>query len=138
MEVIMGICSHSSYIACPLGISMAMVVGWGSVSLAESPPTTSETDKSVCQPAAETEVHAPGDPHWIGHDMQQLQQVLGKEEMSLGKPSKNLVLVYSRRGADCLDAYVIDSCNRVINYYCRHVPVAPMKWDNQSPAPERQ
>mgnify|MGYP001152972543 CR=1 FL=1 len=118
-------------------LSIVMVFG-GSVSLAESPPVSSETTRFVCEPVTESDIHAPGDPHWIGHEMQQLQQVLGKEDMCLGKPSKNMVLVYNRRGVDCLDAYVIDACNMVINYYCRPVPVAPMKWDNRSPASEPQ
>jgi hypothetical protein len=118
-------------------LSIVMVFG-GSASLAESPPVNPETIRFVCEPAAESDIHAPGDPHWIGHEMQQLQQVLGKEDMCLGKPSKNTVLVYNRRGVDCLDAYVIDACNMVINYYCRPVPVAPMKWDDRSPAPEPQ
>jgi hypothetical protein len=134
-EVRMADHKHSSCIARLLSIVAVLVLG-ESVSLAESPPANSETVGLVCQPASETEIHAPGDPHWIGHEMQQLKQVLGKEEMLLGKPSKNRVLVYSRRGADCLDAYVIDSCDMVINYYCRPIPVAPMEWDRQSPTPE--
>jgi hypothetical protein len=129
----MRIHSNASQIARLL--SIVMVFG-GSVSLAESPPVNPETARFVCEPATESDIHAPGDPHWIGHEMQQLQQVLGKEDMCLGKPSKNMVLVYNRRGTDCLDAYVIDSCNMVVNYYCRPVPVAPMKWENRSPAPE--
>ena len=129
----MRIHSNASQIARLL--SIVMVFG-GSVSLAESPPVNPETIRFVCEPATESDIHAPGDPHWIGHEMQQLQQVLGKEDMCLGKPSKNTVLVYNRRGVDCLDAYVIDACNMVINYYCRPVPVAPMKWDDRSPAPE--
>lgn len=131
----MRIHSNASHIARLL--SIVMVFG-GSISLADSPPVNPETTRFVCEPAAESDIHAPGDPHWIGHEMQQLQQVLGKEDMCLGKPSKNTVLIYNRRGVDCLDAYVIDACNMVINYYCRPVPVAPMKWDNRSPAPEPQ
>jgi len=131
----MRIHSNSGQIARLLSIVMAF---GGSVSLAESPPVNSETTRFVCEPVAESDIHAPGDPHWIGHEMQQLQQVLGKEDMCLGKPSKNTVLVYNRRGVDCLDAYVIDACNMVINYYCRPVPVAPMKWDDRPPASEPQ
>ena len=131
----MRIHSNSGQIARLL--SIVMVFG-GSVSQAEGPPINPETTRFVCEPVTESDIHAPGDPHWIGHEMQQLQQVLGKEDMCLGKPSKNTVLVYNRRGVDCLDAYVIDACNMVINYYCRPVPVAPMKWENQSPAPEPQ
>lgn len=131
----MGIHQRSGQIAQVLGLLLPLAL-WGSVSLAESPPAGSETVRLVCQPASETEIHAPGDPHWIGHEMQQLQQVLGKEDMCLGKPSKNMVLVYNRRGTDCLDAYVIDACNMVINYYCRPVPVAPMMWDKQTPIQE--
>jgi len=129
----MRIHNNASHIARLL--SIVMVFG-GSVTLADSPPANPETIRFVCEPATESDIHAPGDPHWIGHEMQQLQQVLGKEDMCLGKPSKNTVLVYNRRGVDCLDAYVIDACNMVINYYCRPVPVAPMKWDDRSPAPE--
>ena len=131
----MRIHSNSGQIARLLSIVMAF---GGSVSLAESPPVNSETTRFVCEPVTESDIHAPGDPHWIGHEMQQLQQVLGKEDMCLGKPSKNTVLVYNRRGVDCLDAYVIDACNMVINYYCRPVPVAPMKWDDRPPASEPQ
>jgi hypothetical protein len=131
----MRIHSNSGQIARLLSIVMAF---GGSVSLAESPPVNSETTRFVCEPVTESAIHAPGDPHWIGHEMQQLQQVLGKEDMCLGKPSKNTVLVYNRRGVDCLDAYVIDACNMVINYYCRPVPVAPMKWDDRPPASEPQ
>lgn len=127
----MGARNHSSFIALRFGVAIALVLG-GSATLAEGPPTGSGTVRLVCEPAAETEVHAHGDPHWIGHEMKQLQEVLGKEDMCLGKPSKNMVLVYNRRDADCLDAYVIDACNMVINYYCRPVPAAPMKWNRQT------
>lgn len=104
------------------------------VSLAEDPPAPAETGGLVCEPVPETEIHAPGDPHWIGHTMRQLQETLGKERMCLGQPSKNLVLVYHRRGADCLDAYVIDACEVVIKYYCRPLPATPMRWDDRPPA----
>jgi hypothetical protein len=117
------------------GIAVALILG-GCASLADRPPTDPEAAGPGCQPITETEIHAPGDSHWIGHDVRQLQQVLGKEAMRLGKPSENLVLVYERVGEDCVDAYVIDNCNKVIDYFCRPLPVSPMKWDRSSPIPE--
>ena len=135
--------NHSGCVAQFLSIVMAVVLE-GCVSLADNPATNAKAVRNVeavrlaCQPITDTEIHAPGDSHWIGHDVKQLRQVLGKEEMSLGKPSENLVLVYGRAGKDCLDAYVIDHCDRVVNYYCRPVPVAPMNWGRQPPVPETQ
>lgn len=128
----MGGYKHASHGVRYLAL-LALLFSPVSVSLAESPPAHSETG-GVCQPVSETEVHAPGDPHWIGHTIRQLQETLGKEQVRLGQPSKNLVLVYHRRGADCLDAYVIDACEVVIKYYCRPMPATPMKWDGKPPA----
>jgi hypothetical protein len=133
----MGTRNRSSYIAQLSCIAVAWVF-MGCASLGGSPPSGAEAVNLVCQPSAETEVHAPGDSHWIGHDVRQLQQVLGKEEMCLGRPSKYLVLVYSRAGKNCIDAYVIDNCNTVINYYCRPAPRSPMNWGRQSPIPAPQ
>lgn len=127
--------SPSTCVALLSGIAVALILG-GCASRADAPPTRPETLGSVCQPITETEIHAAGDSHWIGHDVRQLQQVLGKENMRLGRPSENLVLVYNRTGEECVDAYVIDSCNRVIDYFCRPLPVSPMNWGRQSPFPE--
>jgi hypothetical protein len=127
--------SPSTYVALLSGIAVALILG-GCASHADGPPAEPETRGSACQPITETAIHAPGDPHWIGHDVRQLQQVLGQEDMRLGRPSENLVLVYKSAGEDCVDAYVIDNCNKVIDYFCRPLPVSPMNWGRQAPFPE--
>lgn len=129
--------NHSDDFFRLLSVVVAMALE-GCAGPVNNAPPSAQAAELGCPPITHNEIHAPGDPHWIGHDVKQLRQVLGKEEMSLGKPSENLVLVYGRAGKDCLDAYVIDHCDRVINYYCRPVPVAPMNWGRQPPVPETQ
>jgi hypothetical protein len=126
--------NRSSRVMLRLSPAMALVLA-GCATLDEHPPACADTERLVCLPSTETEIHAPGDPHWVGHDLQQLQQVLGKEGIYLDLPSNNAVLVYDRASQNCIDAYVIDSCNTVIHYYCRPVPVAPMNWGRQAPIP---
>jgi len=58
---------------------------------------------------------------WIGRDYRQLRASLGNEDMAIGWPSDNPVLVYDRTAmaSGCFDSYVVNPCGVITTYHCR-------------------
>ena len=72
--------------------------------------------------------YTAGDPQWVGHTMQELHTALGAPSFSLGKPYHMVggpdykIGVYTApqpASAGCIDAYKLNECGMITDYFCR-------------------